>query len=216
MGTQQRSEGRFLTAIALAQSGRLGKIRYVTVVIGDTPAGQGFKTAPVPPELDWNMWQGQTPDVPYITERCHYNFRWWYEYSGGRMTDWGAHHVDIAQAAAAPDLPGPMTIEPAGVELPMPFAHGYPTLSNGYNTATKFQVTCTFANGVEMLIADKVDHFPADNGIMILGDAGSLFINREKIIGPAAYSMKTNPLPVGAVRSMAPAARLSSRTSGIS
>ena len=49
------------------------------------------------------MWLGQAPLVDYIKERCHYQFRWWYEYSGGKMTDWGAHHVDIAQWAMQQD-----------------------------------------------------------------------------------------------------------------
>ena len=51
----------------------------------------------LPKNLNWELWQGQTPNVPYIYERSHYTFRWWYEYSGGQMTDWGAHNLDIAQ-----------------------------------------------------------------------------------------------------------------------
>src|SRR5262245_19076654 len=69
-----------------------------------------------------------------------------------------------------------------------------------FNTAMKFEVTCRLANGVEMLIADKVDRFPADNGIMILGDAGSLFVNREKSFGKALDELKDDPLPTGALR----------------
>jgi predicted dehydrogenase len=206
VGTQQRSEDRFNTAIALARSGRLGRIRYATVVIGPTvlPNPTDFVGANPPPELDWNTWLGQAPAVPYIKQRCHSDFRWWYEYSGGRMTDWGAHHVDIAQAAIAPDLPGPMTIDPQHVEMPVPYDHGYPTNATYFNTAAKFEVTCSFANGVEMLIADRVDRFPSDNGVMILGDAGSLFVDREKIIGPAFDALKDKPLPPGAMPTMPP------------
>src|SRR5688572_1416401 len=94
VGTQQRSEDRFMQVVALARSGRLGTIRHVTVVIGPTPDSPpnmtGSSTAPA--ELDWNTWLGQAPQVMYTRERAHDTFRWWYEYSGGRMTDWGAHH----------------------------------------------------------------------------------------------------------------------------
>lgn len=206
VGTQQRSENQFNTAIALARAGRLGKIRYATVVIGPTtlPNPADFVANNPPPELDWNMWLGQAPQVKYIKQRCHNDFRWWYEYSGGRMTDWGAHHVDIAQAAIAPDLPGPHTIDPRGVELPVPFEHGYPTNDHYFNTAAKYEVTCSFANGVEMLIADKVERFPSDNGVMILGDAGSLFVNRDKIVGPAYDALKDHPLPEGYLTLMPP------------
>jgi predicted dehydrogenase len=138
--------------------------------------------------------------VPYMKHRCHFDYRWWYEYSGGRMTDWGAHHVDTAQAAVAPDLAGPMSVEPANVVFPVEYdKHGYAKSSTFYNTAIKFEVTCKFANGVEMLIADKVDRFPADNGIMIMGDAGSIFVNREKWFGPAFDQLKDDPLPRGAI-----------------
>ena len=198
VGTQQRSEDRFTRVIALARSGRLGTIRHVTVVIGPTPVKSGFSTSNAPANLDWDLWLGQAPLVPYVKERCHGDFRWWFEYSGGRMTDWGAHHVDIAQAALAPDLPGPMTISPAKVKFPVPYQNGWPQDDLNFNTATEFEVTCTFANGVEMLIADKVDRFPADNGIMIMGDAGSIFVNREKEFGAALDALKGDPLPPGA------------------
>ena len=200
VGTQQRSEDRFTQVVALAQSGRLGTIRHVTVVIGPTPASPTNMTGSsvAPAEIDYNMWLGQAPQAMYTKERTHDTFRWWYEYSGGRMTDWGAHHVDIAQAAVAPDLPGPTIVSPAKVTFPVPYKDGWPQQALSFNTATEFEVTCTFANGVEMLIADKVDRFPDTNGIMILGDAGSVFINREKQSGAALEELKTNPLPPGA------------------
>ena len=201
VGTQQRSEPQFLTAVALAHAGRLGTIRKVTVALGDTPAkGGGFKTAPPPAELDWDRWLGPTPLVDYMPERCHFNFRWWYEYSGGMMTDWGAHHVDIAQWAFAPDLPGPTLVEPLDAEHPVPLdAHGQPTKHDAYNTAVKFQVRCAFANGVEMIVRDRAQEFSEDNGILFEGNAGWLFVNRQTIRGPAHDTLKSHPLPPGAV-----------------
>ena len=105
VGTQQRSEmgQKFLTAIGIIREGRIGKIKKVTCNIGGGPKGGPFKKSDPPSNIDWNMWLGQAPLVDYIKERCHYQFRWWYEYSGGKMTDWGAHHVDIAQWAMQQD-----------------------------------------------------------------------------------------------------------------
>ena len=97
IGTQQRSDrGKFLRAINMVQKGLLGDIRKITVGINGGPKGGPFAKTEPPTELDWEMWLGQAPLVDYIDKRCHYQFRWWYEYSGGKMTDWGAHHVDIA------------------------------------------------------------------------------------------------------------------------
>jgi predicted dehydrogenase len=203
IGTQQRSEEPFLIAVALVHAGRLGKIRNVTVAVGDTPSGSDFKPSAPPAELDWDMWLGQAPKTDYIKQRTHFDFRWWYEYSGGRMTDWGAHHVDIAQWAIAPDLPGPTTVEPLRVDMSVPFEHGYPTVNNAFNTCPHFDIKCTFANGVEMFIKDRAPGWQTDNGILFIGDGGWLFINREKIQGPAYDQLKENPLPPGAVRKTA-------------
>ena len=82
--------------------------------IGDNPIGGPFPTATVPEGLDWDFWLGPTPDVDYVKERCHYEFRWWYEYSGGKMTDWGAHHNDIAQWGLGMDDSGPVAVEAEG------------------------------------------------------------------------------------------------------
>ena len=198
VGTQQRSDERFQKLIALVQAGRIGKVRRVHAVIGDTPQkGRDFKQAPPPAELDWDMWLGQAPKTPFITERGHNTFRWWYEYSGGIMTDWGAHHCDIAQQAVAPDLPGPTWIEPLEVEHPIPLVHGQPMIDNAYNTAIRFNVRVAFANGVEMFVRSHMKNFDhnAENGIRIEGDQGSIFADRIRITGEAVDVIKDNPLP---------------------
>ena len=84
------------------------------------------------------MWLGQAPKVDYIKERCHGEFRWWYEYSGGKLTDWGAHHVDIAQWAIGMENSGPNRIEVVYAEHPVEFRGGFPTVDDRYNTATAF------------------------------------------------------------------------------
>jgi predicted dehydrogenase len=111
VGTQQRSTFHlFVKAMALVAEGRLGKINRVTAAIGGAPTSQSIPVAQVPKNLNWDRWLGPTPAVDYrVSEsgdskkrpetNCHYEFRWWYEYSGGKLTDWGAHHVDIANWA---------------------------------------------------------------------------------------------------------------------
>jgi len=187
VGTQQRSENNamFLKAVALARSGRLGKNLTATCSIGGAPTGGPFPTADPPPELDWDFWLGQAPEVDYTPQRCHGNFRWWLEYSGGKMTDWGAHHLDIAQWGLGYESSGPIEIEGEGQFPnipgdfdPVAFFDGRLKLPNGYNTATQFTITHTYENGSKMI----VQHGP-DNGIWFEGDEGRIFVNRRRLTG---------------------------------
>src|SRR5262245_6127171 len=129
VGTQQRSEygGRFRLACDLARNGRIGKVKHIETRIGDNPQSPPRTTAPVAEGLNWDFWQGPTQKVPYrhldvkgkkgqFFGNCHYEFRWWYEYSGGKMTDWGAHHNDIAQWALGMDESGPVKVESIAAE----------------------------------------------------------------------------------------------------
>ncbi|MDA0255982.1 MAG: Gfo/Idh/MocA family oxidoreductase, partial [Planctomycetota bacterium] len=181
IGTQQRSDrGRFLRAVNMVQKGLLGPIKKVTVGINGSPTGGPFPVAEVPKELDWEMWLGQAPQVDYREKRCHYQFRWWYEYSGGKFTDWGAHHVDIAQWALGEDTQGkgPVTIDGTDAKHPVPFKDGYPERDDSYNTSNDFAILCSFPSGVEMNVTSR-----GDNGILFEGEKGKLFVNRGKITG---------------------------------
>jgi predicted dehydrogenase len=127
------------------------------------------------------MWLGQTPRVPYIKERCHYTFRWWYEYSGGQMTDWGAHHIDIAQWAMGLQSSGPVEIDGKAE---------FPGIPDGYNVATTFQARLVYPGGIEMLVADR-----GEIGITFEGDKGSIFVSRADLRGKAVDELKEIPLP---------------------
>ena len=98
VGTQQRSEfgNAFLEAVAIARSGRLGKKLKAKASVGTATTGGPFKTEEPPKELDWDFWLGQAPKVPFCPKRIGWDFRWWFDYSGGQVTDWGVHHTDIA------------------------------------------------------------------------------------------------------------------------
>lgn len=181
VGTQQRSDrDLFLRAVNMIHKGLLGDIHKVTVGIDGSPSGGPFpKTAP-PPELNWDMWLGQAPLVDYIEKRCHYEFRWWYEYSGGKFTDWGAHHVDIATWALQQDRQGcgPIEIDGTDATHPVPFKDGFPTVDDCYNTSTDYNVVCKFASGIELDITSR-----GDNGVLFEGSLGRVFVNRNKITG---------------------------------
>ncbi len=186
VGSQQRSDGRFRLACELVRNGRLGKVKTVETLIGSNPKGGPFKVSPVPEGLDWDFWLGQTPKVEYVKERCHYQFRWWYEYSGGKMTDWGAHHNDIAQWALGMDQSGPVAFEGEG-EAPS-------TQPNSYNCHPHFRCTATYASGTKLVVTDK------ENGVRFTGENGSwIFVNRGKIEASDPKLIK-EPLPREAVR----------------
>lgn len=200
VGTQQRSHGPFAQAVAICREGRLGDIKEIYVAIGGGPKGGPFAKTDAPSHLDWNMWLGQTPVVDYIKERCHYQFRWWYEYSGGKMTDWGAHHVDIAHWALGADETGPVSYE-GEATMPVDFKDGYPTADDQYNTPTAFRVATKFENGVDLVIAHHIKEADSDfnNGVLVVGDKGRIFVNRGKLTGKPVEELKDNPLPEDAI-----------------
>ena len=211
VGTQQRTEmgRRFLGAIALLRDGRIGDLKKVVCNIGGAPTCGPIPTAAVPEGLNWELWQGQAPerefrfkatDGKWGNSRCHYEFRWWYEYSGGKLTDWGAHHVDIATWAMGMQESGPSSVEGLMVEHPVPLDDkGMPTLDDRYNTAHKFDIQVMYPNGVEMRI---VSDSKEGNGILFEGTEGAFHVSRgdmKDVQGTAVASLKDKPLPDGAI-----------------
>jgi predicted dehydrogenase len=194
VGTQQRSSHNnvFVLAVALVRSGRIGKVRRVQAAIGDGPTGGPFPVTTPPPELNWDMWLGQAPKVEYREKRCHYEFRWWYEYSGGKLTDWGAHHVDISQWGLGLDNTGPKTIEVVRGTLPVAYEKGWPTVDDRYNTTTHFQVRATFAGGEELTVRDDTE-----NGVTFFGSNGKIFVTRDRIEleGGSVDALWKEPVP---------------------
>ena len=181
IGTQQRSDrNKFLRAVNMVQKGLLGDIKHIKVGINGGTKAKAFKKADVPANLDWDNWLGQAPLVDYIPQRCHGTFRWWYEYSGGKFTDWGAHHVDIATWAINQngDGMGPVTIDGSDTNHPVEFKDGYPTVNDTFNTAHDYNVVCKFDNGIQMDIESR-----GDNGILFTGTKGRMFVSRSKITG---------------------------------
>jgi hypothetical protein len=211
VGTMQRTESdrRFLTAIALIRAGRIGTVKKVTCGINSMEASPEIPEAPVPSGLDWDFWLGPAPAVPYralpqiregygggvpLFSNCHYSFRNWHEYSGGKLTDWGAHHVDIACWALGATDTGPSRITPVEYKLPVDYKDGYPTVADRYNAATDFTIRAAMPGDVEMIITSA-----GDNGILFEGTEGRFFVNRGKLAGEPVDALKDNPLPANAI-----------------
>ena len=196
VGTQQRSQDaqRFLKAIAIVQSGRLGKNVNAHLAIGGAPGDGPFESVSPPTDLDWDLWLGPAPEVGYCEQRRRM-FRWWFEYSGGKMTDWGAHHIDIAQWALGCDKTGPVKVGGKGNFPPSvpddfqwkPFLDGKTTLPNGYNTLTEFHIDLAFESGSLMTVHShykrEEDGIDFGNGILFEGEKGRIFVNRGKLEG---------------------------------
>ena len=208
VGTQQRSDEPFLTAIAIIRDGRIGVLKKATCAIGGAPTSPAIPQVAPPKHLDWNQWSGPAPLAAFrflggdngetaSWSRCHYEFRWWYEYSGGKLTDWGAHHVDIATWAMEKGATGPTLVEPLMVKHPVPFSDGFPTDDSQYNTAAEFLIQATFADGLQLEIRHD-----GDNGILFEGSEGRLFVNRGKVTGAAVDDLAKRPLPEGALNAV--------------
>jgi predicted dehydrogenase len=198
-GSQQRTEmaGRFRLATELVRAGRIGKVETIECRIGSNPVSGPIPEAEPPKELNWDMWLGPAPQVPYRLKdgktNCHYEFRWWYEYSGGKMTDWGAHHIDIAQWMLGADGSGPATVEV--LEAAQPYDKG-----DGYNAHETFKVLHTYADGRKVEVShgagttvkDLVDAngkvfrrgelSGGENGVLVKGDMGTLFVSRGDLL----------------------------------
>ena len=180
-GTQQRSSVGFRLACELVRNNRIGKLKNAQVFV---PAGRRegpFKVSDVPAGFNYEMWLGQTPKVPYVKERTHQTFRYWWEYAAGTITDWGAHHNDIVLWATGYDRSGPVAVEgKALVEM----------IPGGFTTPSEFEIQYTYANGVthacRTTTADAwngsvIDPKGQRHGIKFEGEDGWIWVTRGTI-----------------------------------
>ena len=225
VGTQQRSDPGFQTAVELVRNGRIGKLKLVYVAVPFfTTRGGPFPPQDVPEGLDWDLYQGQAPTAPYTKNRAHKVWRWWYRYAGGIVTDWGTHHVDVAHWGADVELSGPVSVEARGL---------FPNEGRAdcYNTPDRFFSRMIYPNGLEVqyfaamqekatygavekhveTTSEQIDFlFGPDcpeevkasnrNGIMFVGETGRIFVNRSGAYGKPVEELKDNPLPENAWR----------------
>jgi len=179
-GSMQRSSSEFRKACELVRNGRIGKVKQVIVDVGGPSVPCDLPAEPMEPGLNWDLWLGQAPMRPYnsvLSPRgVHTHFPDWRnyrEYSGGGMTDWGAHHFDIAQWGLGMDDSGPVEIIPPDD----------PKATRG--------VRYLYANGVEMIHGDS-------GGVLFIGTEGKILVNRGKFEATPA-SLGEEPLPDNAI-----------------
>lgn len=174
-GSQQRSAAQFRRACELVRNGAIGKIQKVLVGL----PGANHPKDPVPdsnppPELDYDLWLGPAPYRPYNSKRVHYNFRFWWDYSGGQMTNFGAHDIDIGQWGLDMDASGPISAEGTAQFHPQKW----------HEVSESCRVTLTYANGVEMIVGQKQSDIPG--GCTFVGAAGKIHVNRSRMTSDPA------------------------------
>ena len=160
-GSQQRSAANFRYACELVSNERIGKLQTVHVGVGGSSHEAYLPEEPVPDGFDWDRWLGPAPWAPYNHERASgsYSGGWRLirDYSGGMMTDWGAHHFDIAQWGMGTDHTGPVEIHPAR--------------ENADAGDDQNLLTYVYASGVRMYRGKA-------NGILFTGTEGRVEVNR--------------------------------------
>jgi predicted dehydrogenase len=216
VGTQQRSGPQFQIACSLVRNGRIGKLKQVAVIIpagGIAHAGPAAEE-PIPKELNWDMWSGQAPLHLFSSARLIY--RHWSEYGGGLVTDWGAHHMDIAHWGMGGKEVGPLSIEARGY-CPNFGKPGYPDhfcpfvarLEYPGNVEMWFFSAAAKARNTEDAlpaetserlhgwIPESVRNYPApdpDGGVLFVGSTGSIFVGRQAAIGEGIGELEKIPL----------------------
>ena len=149
--SENRSIDQYIRLVELVRNGRIGKLQHIRVSIPGghsvpDPKPEKLQVAPVPEYLNYEMWQGQAPEAPYCVGRVHWNFRWNLAYSGGMITDWGAHMIDLAQWGNDTEKTGPVEVDGKGQ---------WPPRDALYNTATSFDIDYKYANGVTMKLVSQ-------------------------------------------------------------
>ena len=165
------SDGNFRRACELVLNGRIGKLQTVECGLpGGRPdygrTGSRKQPEPVPDGFDYDRWLGPAPYAPYSAARCHVNFRWIYDYSGGQCTDWGGHHPDCAQWGMGTERTGPVKIQAAKASFPP---------DPLWDTATEYYFEAIYKNGVKMTVSNKVR-----GGVTWKGTEGSVWANRGR------------------------------------
>ena len=148
VGSENRSQRGFIRACQLVRNGRIGKLHTIRVqlygshsVPDMTLSNDEFAPEPVPAGFDYDMWLGQAPEAPYTSRRCHVFFRFIRDYSGGNLSDWGGHFLDVAQWGNNTEYTGPVSVDGQGV---------FPE-KGLYNTAAEWNIEYEYADGVKLI-----------------------------------------------------------------
>jgi len=193
-GSQQRSGKEFRQACELVRNGALGKLTGVKVGLpGPNWVDRAKKPVPdsdAPANLDYEFWLGSAPERKYNANRVHYLFRFFWDYSGGQQTNFGAHDLDIAQWGLGMDESGPVTIEGAGTFHP----------EKWFETPETAKQSFTYANGVTVLCSLGKGGYPG--GVTFEGEKGSIHVRRGGLTVTLNGEKVADPykLPTGDVK----------------
>ncbi|WP_437205939.1 Gfo/Idh/MocA family protein [Planctomicrobium sp. SH664] len=169
-GSQQRSMEGFWKATTLVRNGALGTLQRILVGIPRTNAPKTMPPDSDPPaNLNYDMWLGPAPWRPYNENRVHYNFRFWWDYSGGQITNFGAHNLDIAHWALDLDNGGPSEVEATATF----------NKDNLFEVTETCRVTYKYPNNVEVILGQLQQDIP--NGVTFEGTKGSIFVTRTAL-----------------------------------
>lgn len=166
-GSWQRSRDSFRRACELVRNGRLGAIERIEVGLPQGRPTVDRRPQPPPERLDWDFWLGPAPARPYTEDIAPWNWRWILDYSGGQLTDWAGHHIDIAHWSMDKDGAGPVSITMAKGE--------YPT-QGLWNAPTHYFFRCEYEDGLIIDVADNSRH---TQGVRWFGELGTMHVNRE-------------------------------------
>jgi predicted dehydrogenase len=172
-GTQQRSGSHFQRAVEIVRSGQIGKVTLCRVwnVGNELPDGIGNPAdCDPPPELDYDMWLGPAPKRPYNPNRSHYTFRFFWDYAGGKITDWGTHLIDIIHWGMGVDAP--LAVSASGGKYVIPDNRETPDTMEAVFDYPGFTMVYSYrgANGLGM---DGHGY-----GMQFHGTKGTLFLDR--------------------------------------
>ena len=188
-GTMQRSAAEFKLAVELVRQGIVGRVSAVNVTLPSpnwiARAGQPVPDSAPPEGFDYNRWLGPAPLRPYNKNHVHYLFRFYWDYSGGQQTNFGAHHLDIAQWGLGMDESGPVSVEGSAVFNP----------DGWYETPDTTDIRYTYANGVVMTCRQKLNTKSTEQGTEFVGEKGSLFVYRGGIVTNPSELLKDVELP---------------------
>jgi predicted dehydrogenase len=188
-GSMQRSGEEFKLAVELLQKGIVGDVQSVNVTLPSPNwierAGKPVPDSAPPDGFDFNRWLGPAPLRPYNQNRVHYLFRFFWDYSGGQQTNFGAHHLDIAQWGLGMDDSGPVRVEGSAVYNP----------EGWYETPDTTEIKYTYANGVTLTCRQQMNTKSSDQGTEFIGDRGSLFVYRGGIRANPVELLKDVDVP---------------------
>ncbi len=187
-GSWQRSKDNFRHACELVRNGKVGKIHTVEVGLPSGPQHGVSPLKPVPEGLHWDWWLGPAPWRPYCDfgdNRCHWHWRWIMDYSGGQLTDWAGHHIDIAHWGLDLDHTGPTEVE----------GEAEYAEEGLYNAPYKYSFRCKYADGLIMYV-----YSGGRGGTKWIGDDGWVWVNRGHIDASDKNLLKEGAIGAGDTR----------------